>query len=218
MDACDHEETFEGICVECGVLIEEEIVDSDKALSVQKKNILSKIDLPKCIKEHIEHRYAEVRELYNKGIRNDKVNSFCLLYTAYAECGFGAFTFKFFNDKIKLKRKEINKAIDRMSNFSLKEQKIIENNGTMFIAHPVVYIKQICVLNKVSEISHLRKLTLKIVKENDQLLSGRPQYIAMGIVKKYMDLKYKGRKFEKIEKIPENTLKIHLGYVANHVY
>lgn len=220
---CEHNEIFEGECQECGEYVGP-IDDYDIDFVEEKKERYH--SLPTEIYDQIKKMESENEDM-NCKIRNDRMGFFLKYYLACRDLGYCDFTIdgvkEILNKDVKNTKQQISKTImtdafKKYISFNLKDAKYSEENCLITIIHPSNYIEKVCEANDKSELKNkIKKYCDEIVFKHNQLLSHRPQVIAMSVFMLYLEEKEgkKVKKINKIENIQDKKIKDKKEYIKS---
>ena len=217
LENCNHD-ILEGICENCGLIIESNIetkIEFNKnypKINGGKNSILDNLkNIPPEVMTKARQNIYRKQSQSGKKIRNDNKNTFIQVYEAYLQTGYTNFDPQQLASKLSLSRKDINCCLKISSGTSLVSDAHTDriNLPSIAIRSPVAYIPLICKKNNLDNyIDELKIITFNVLKKKDILYSSKPEYVACAIVKKFCEgRKISTKNFGKNNSISDNALK-----------
>ena len=230
-ESCPHESTLDGYCTECGLEISGNNIDMTSTYSeyhshfdgsniLPFENDLKLLTIPDEIKNLVIKLASSCpKETHRMGVRKQQLFSY--IYMAYLQLGYN-FDPDSVIEELRMTQREKNMALRIISGASSADisMPLTEDgealSAPVVVISPIVYIRDICKDNELSE--HVEEIitNAKRVLEKDKILfEFKPKHIAIALVKHYMNQnKINIPKFAKNNGISESILKQHMSRIT----
>jgi hypothetical protein len=229
-DSCPHTNISDGACVDCGLEISGLNMDMTSTYSeyhshfdssnIQPfENDLKMLTIPEEIKNLVVKLALSCpKETHRMGVRKQQLFSY--IYLAYLQLG-NNFDPDSVIEELRMSQREKNMALRIVSGASSADisMPMAEEgealSAPVVVISPVVYIKDICKENGLSEqIETIIIESKMILSKNKILFEFKPKHIAIALVKHYMNAnKINIPKFAKNNGISESILKQHMNRI-----
>jgi len=225
---CKHETITDGICLSCGLEIEESRIDmtcsysnlhphSDGSNVQPFENDLRSLSIPDEIKNLvIKLALSCSKETHRMGVRRQQL--FAYIYFAYLQLGY-IFDPDRIMEELKMSKRETNMALRIISGTSSSEISlpIMNEEGDTLSApvvvfSPIQYIEDFCKENNLLHLCEDIKIhSKKVLEKNEFLFEEKPKHIAVVLIKHFLrhnDINIP--KFAKNNGVSESIVKKHM--------